>query len=95
MTYEEMQFEYQNLLKQKNAINSQMVEIKRSMAIIESDKADRAYREIQERMKLINSLGYVLDVKIWNNDCGDYEWDSDPITYDHIRLRRRDEVIVG
>lgn len=93
MTYEQMKNDYTELAKRKNALMREMEELRIAMSKIESDKADAAFREIQDRIALINSLGYVLDVKIWDNECGDYEWREDlPSTA--FRLRRKNTIIV-
>lgn len=93
MNYEQMKNDYTELAKRKNALMREMEELRAAMSKIESDKADAAFREIQDRIALINSLGYVLDVKVWDNECGDYNWEENlPSTA--IRLRRKDTIIV-
>lgn len=94
MNYEEMKKQCQELQRQKNVIAMQIDDLKRSMAKIESDKAEAAYNEILERLSVLTSCGYVLDVKIWNNECGDWDWDTEGLDRSRVRLRRKDTIIV-
>ena len=93
MTYEEMKTNYKNLEKQKNELSLQMAQLKRDMSIIESDKACAAFQEVQKYIKQLYSFGYVLDVKIWDNDCGDYDWEEN-VPVENFRLRKKDTAIV-
>ena len=94
MTYEEMKINYKNLEKQKNELSMQMDQLRCKMSAIESDKARAAFVELQKYIKQLYLFGYVLDVKVWNNDYGDYDWEEN-VPAENFRLRQKDEVIIG
>jgi DNA repair ATPase RecN len=93
MTYEEMRTNYKNLEKQKNELSAQMDQLRYEMSAIEMDKANAAFREVQRYIKQLYLFGYVLDVRVWNNDFGDYEWEEN-ISVEDIRMRHKDAVII-
>lgn len=95
MDYTEMTKQYQELQRQRNAIGLQMAELQKSMRKMEEEKAQTVFNEILNRLSVLTSLGYVIDVKFWDNDRGDWDWDENALgVSDNLRLRHKDTVII-
>jgi len=93
--YENLMDELTRLNIQKQAVVKQMHEVEAKLDKIKEKKAATIFNEILKRVSELEYLGYRIDVAIWNNDCGDYEWQELENNSGNYRYRHKDEVIVG
>lgn len=91
--YETLMDELTRLNIQKQAVAKQMHEIEEKLNKIKEEKATKLYNEIDNKIRELVSLGYHFEIKIWDNDCGSYDW-YDTVQSPAFRLRQKDEVIV-
>lgn len=93
--YEALMDELTRLNIQKQAVMKQMHEIEEQLSAIKKEKAATLYKEISERFSELVSLGYRIDVALWDNEFGCYEWHELENNSGNYRYRHKDEVIVG
>ena len=93
--YENLMDELARLNIQKQAVMKQMHEVEAKLDKIKAERADTLYNEILEKFSELVSLGYRIDVAVWDNDCGNYEWQELENNSGNIRYRYKDDVIVG
>ena len=92
--YENLMDELARLSIQKQAVVKQMHEIETKLDKIKGERAAVLYNEILKRISELEYLGYRIDVALWNNDCGDYDWHELENNSGNLRYRHKDEVIV-
>lgn len=93
--YETLMDELARLNIQKQAVMKQMREIEEQLNAVKKERADTLYKEISERFSELVYLGYRIDVAIWENEYGQYDWHELENNSGNYRLRHEDEVIVG
>ena len=92
--YENLMDELARLNIQKQAVVKQIHEIETKLDSIKKERAAVLYNEILKGISELVYLDYRIDVAIWNNDCGDYDWHELENNSGNFRLRHKDEVIV-
>lgn len=92
--YENLMDELARLNVQKQAVVKQMHEIETKLDSIKKERAAVLYNEILKRVSELEYLGYRIDVAVWDEDCGDYNWQELENNSGNFRYRHKDEVIV-
>ena len=92
--YENLMDELARLNIQKQTVVKQIHEIETKLNKIKEERAAVLYNEILERISELVFLDYRIDFAVWNNDCGDYEWQELENNSGNYRYRHKDEVIV-
>ena len=92
--YENLMDELTRLNIQKQAVVKQMHEVEAKLNKIKEERAAVLYNEILERISELVSLDFRIDVAVWDEDCGDYEWQELENNSGNLRYRHKDTVIV-
>ena len=92
--YENLMDELTRLNIQKQAVVKQMRDIETKLNKIKEERAAVLYNEILERISELVSLDFRIDVAVWDNDCGNYEWQELENNSGNIRYRHKDTVII-
>lgn len=92
--YENLMDELTRLNIQKQAVVKQMHEIETKLNKIKEERAAVLYNEILKQVSELESLGYRIDVAVWNNDCGDYDWQELKNNSGNLRYRHKDTIII-
>lgn len=90
--YEVLMDELTRLNIQKQAVMKNIHEVEKKLDVIREEKAAILYKEIMEKFSELMSLGYRIDTRIWNNECGSYDWYE--LENGNFRYRHKDTVIV-
>jgi hypothetical protein len=91
--YENLMDELTRLNIQKQAVVKQMRDIETKLNKIKEERAAVLYNEILERISELVSLDFRIDVALWNNAIGEYEW-YELEDRGNLRYRDKDTVIV-
>ena len=92
--YENLMDELTRLNVQKQAVVKQIHEIEGKLNELKEKRAAVLYNEILERFSELVSLGFRIDVAVWNEECGTYDWQELGNNSGDIRYRHKDTVIV-
>ena len=92
--YENLMDELTRLNIQKGAVIRQIHEIETKLNKLKEARATVLYKEILERISELESLDFRIDVAVWDEDCGDYNWQELENNSGNLRYRHKDTVIV-
>ena len=92
--YENLMDELARLNIQKQAVVKQIHEIETKLDKIKEERAAVLYNEILKGISELVYLGYRIDVAVWDEDCGDYNWQELENNSGNLRYRHKDTVIV-
>ena len=91
--YENLMDELTRLNVQKQAVVKQMHEIETKLDKLKEERAAILYKEILERISELEFLDFRIDVALWNNAIGEYEW-YELENSGNLRYRHKDTVII-
>ena len=92
--YENLMDELTRLNVQKQAVVKQMHEIETKVNKLKEERAAVLYKEILERISELEFLDFRIDVALWNNAIGKYEWYELEDNSGNLRYRHKDTVII-